>query len=207
MEPNKPLSKSEKVATVEEIGQAIEKLTKAEWAKLHAFARNRARTMALRGSASTEEDLVKDAIVALLEERRHWNPKKVDFVGVVMGAVRSIASNHRASTESGDFALPASQFSVVDEDENESNSPTDVHPDSRPTHEQVLIVSNLLSEIYELFGDDPEALVVMDGWRDRMSGTEIISALDIDRKIYETIVRRIRRKAAARWPKGDLNVR
>ncbi len=39
----KPLSKSDKVETVEEIGLAIEKLTKAEWAKLHSFARNRAR--------------------------------------------------------------------------------------------------------------------------------------------------------------------
>jgi hypothetical protein len=47
----------------------------------------------------------------------------------------------------------------------------------------------------------------MDGLRDRMTGTEIIEALGIDRNSYETIVRRIRRKTAARWPKGSHNVR
>jgi DNA-directed RNA polymerase specialized sigma24 family protein len=204
---DKPLPKSDKVATVEEIGLAIEKLTKAEWAKLHSFARNRARAMALRGSDFTEEDLVKEAIVALLEERRHWNPKKVDLVGVLMGAVRSIASNYRASKENGEYALPSSQIFSPAEDEAEADSPTEIHPDGRPNPEQTLIVSNFLAEIYSLFEDDPEAMVIMDGWRDRMSGPEIIAALEIDRNAYETIVRRIRRKAAARWPKGDLNVR
>ena len=207
MEPAKQLSKSEKVATVEEIAQAIEKLTRGEWAKLHSFARNRARMMALRGSAFTEEDLVADAIFALLEERRHWNSKKVDFVGVLMGAIRSIASNYRQATENGDFALPASQFLLPAEDEDEAGSPTETHPDGRPTPEQVVIVSDLLSDVYELFSEDPEALVIMDGLRDRMSGTEIIDALQIDRKAYESIVRRIRRKIAARWPKGSHNVR
>jgi len=47
----------------------------------------------------------------------------------------------------------------------------------------------------------------MDGWSDRMSGTEIIDALGIDRNAYETIVRRIRREVAARWPRGGHNVR
>jgi DNA-directed RNA polymerase specialized sigma24 family protein len=207
VEPDKALSKSEKVATVEEIRQAVEKLTKSEWAKLHSFARNRARMMALRGSAFTEEDLVREAILALLEERRTWNPKKVDFVGLLIGAIRSIASNYKAATEDGDFALPASQIVSPEEDEDEPSSPTEMFPDGRPTPEQAAVVSNLLSEVHESFSDDAEALVIMDGWRDRMSGTEIIEALEIDRSTYETIARRIRRKTAARWPKGSHNVR
>ena len=67
MEPDRQISKSEKIATVEEISSAIGKLTPAEWAKLHSFARNRARMMALRGSPFTEQDLVSEAVVALLE--------------------------------------------------------------------------------------------------------------------------------------------
>ena len=206
-EDDKPLSKSEKFATVDEIEQATEKLTKAEWAKLCSFARNRARMMALRGSAFTEEDLVKEAIVALLEERRHWNPRKVDFVGVLIGAMRSIASNYCEATQDGEFAIPASQLISGEDEDGEVSDPTKTHPDSRLNPEQVLIVSTLLSEVYELVSDDAEALVIMDGWRDLMSGSEIIEALDIDRNSYETIVRRIRRKVAARWPKGSHNVR
>lgn len=207
MEPDKQLSKSEKVATVEEIGSAIEKLTKGEWAKLHSFARNRARMMALRGSAFTEEDLVSEAVVSLLEERRHWNPRKVDFLGVLMGAVRSIASNYKTATESGHFALPASQVSSAEDIEDEAPTMVDLLPDSRPSPEKALTIRNLVFEVYESFSEDPEALVIMDGLRDLMTGSEIIEALEIDRKAYETIVRRIRRKIAAQWPKGTHNVR
>jgi hypothetical protein len=207
VEPDRQLSKSEKVATVEEISSAIEKLTKAEWAKLHSFARNRARMMALRGSAFTEKDLVSEAVAALLEECRHWNPKKVDFLGVVMGAMRSIASNYKASTENGDFALPASQVSSPEEDDEEAPSVAELLPDRRPDTEKAVMISNMLFEVYESFSEDPEALVIMDGLRDLMTGSQIIEALGIDRNAYETIVRRIRRKTATQWPKGTHNVR
>lgn len=207
MEPDKQLSKSEKVATAEEISSAIEKLTKAELAKLHSFARNRARMMALRGSAFTEEDLVSEAVVSLLEERRHWNPRKVDFLGVLMGAVRSIASNYKTATESGHFALPASQVSSAEDIEDEAPTMVDFLPDSRPSPEKALTIRNLVFEVYESFSEDPEALVIMDGLRDLMTGSQIIEALEIDRTAYETIVRRIRRKIAAQWPKGTHNVR
>lgn len=208
MEPDRQTSKSEKVATVEEISLAIEKLTPAEWAKLHSFARNRARMMALRGSSFTEQDLVSEAVVALLEERRHWNPKKVDFLGVVMGAMRSIASNYKVSTENGSFALPASQVSSPEgEDDEEAPDVAELLPDRKPTPEKAVMISNLLFEVYESFSEDPEALVIMDGLRDLMTGSEIIEALGIDRNAYETIVRRIRRKTATQWPKGTHNVR
>jgi DNA-directed RNA polymerase specialized sigma24 family protein len=206
VDPEKPLSKSEKVATTEEVAQEIEKLTSAEWAKLYAYARNRARAMALRGSTFSEQDLVQAAVTALLEERRHWRPGKVDFVGVLIGAIRSIASGYTARAEKKGYAFPASQFAAP-EGEDEPESPTDIHPDGRLNPEQVVIVSDLLSEVYDLFQDDPEALVIMDGWRDEMSGIEIIEALEIDRKAYETIARRIRRKVSARWPKGGHHVR
>lgn len=207
MGPDRNLSKMEKVATIEEIDLAIEKLTHAEWAKLHAFARNRARMMALRGSTFIAEDLLGQAVVALLDERRHWNPKKVSFVGVLMGAIKSIASNYRAGTEDGKFALPVSQVSPAAENGEATSTVTETHADSRPNPEQIVVVSNLLSEVYYSFRDDSEALVIMDGWRDRMTGPEIIEALGIDRNAYETIVRRIRRKSAVLWAKGSRNVR
>jgi hypothetical protein len=207
VEPDRNLSKTEKIATIEEIDLAIEKLTPAEWAKLHAFARNRARMMALRGCTFIGEDLLGQAVVALLDERRRWNPKKVNFVGVLMGAIKSIASNYLAATEDGNFALPVSQVSLVAENGDTTSTAMETPTDRRPNSEQIVVVSNLLAEVYYSFRDDPEALVIMDGWRDRMTGPEIIEALGIDRNAYETIVRRIRRKSAVLWPKGSRNVR
>jgi len=205
--PDKPQSKSEVVASVEEIEQAIAKLQRADFVKLNAFARNRAQALGLRGVVESGEDLVQGAVRALLEERRHWNPRKVDFVGVLMGAIKSTASNLREAAETRGFEIPASQLVEPAEDGKESLSRVDLLTDPGLNPEQAVIASNLLAEVQEAFNDDPEAFVVMDGWSDRMSGTEIIDALGIDRKAYETIVRRIRRQIAARWPKGIHNVR
>ena len=64
----------------------------------------------------------------------------------------------------------------------------------------------LVADIYEFFQGDAEAQLVMDGWSDGLSGTAIMETLEIDRTKYETIVRRIRRKSTARWPKEGNHV-
>jgi DNA-directed RNA polymerase specialized sigma24 family protein len=205
--PDKPQSKTEVVATAEEIEQAIAKLTRADFAKLNEFARNRAQVLSLFGVSYAGEDLLQEAVISLLEQRRHWNPKKVDFMGVLMGAIRSIASNLKERAKTTGFEIPASQFVEQDVDGAELPTPVDLVQEARLNPEQSALVFGLLDELQEVFAEDPEALVIMDGWSDRMSGTEIIDALGIDRNAYETIVRRIHRQVDARWPRGSHNVR
>jgi len=205
-------SKSEKIATVDEISEAVEKLLPEEWVKLNAYGKSRARFMALYGGAYDGPDLVKEAIIALLEERRTWNPKKVNFVGVLMGAMKSIASNYKEKSLASGYSLPESQVATEEED-GEAVSVVEQHPDSRLSPERQVLVKErletttaLVADIYEFFQNDAEAQLVMDGWRDGMSGTAIMETLEIDRTKYETIVRRIRRKSTARWPKEGNHV-
>ena len=209
---DKPQSKSEKVATVDEISEAIEKLLPEEWGKLYAYAKNRARMMALYGAALDAGDLVQSAIIGLLEQRRTWNPKKVTFIGVLMGAIRSIASNHKDKSLKSGYSVPESQLVSGDEDD-ESGTPIELHPDSRLNPEQQMVsaedekdITRLVGELYDFFEGDAEARLVMDGWSEGLSGTEIIEALEIDRKGYETIAKRVRRKSTARWPKVTSHV-
>jgi hypothetical protein len=202
---DKPQSKHEKVATAEEITEAIEKLLPDEWAKLYAYARNRARMMALYGGAVDEFDLVQLAVTALLEDRRTWNPKKVAFTGLLMGTMRSIASNHKAKALTSGYSESESQLASAAE-EDQPDSLIERHPDARLTPEQQMILTGWVAEIYDFFKDDAEACLVMDGWRDDLSGTEIIETLEIDRKGYETIVKRIRRKSAGQWSKVSSHV-
>lgn len=207
MAPDKTQGKTEVVATVEEVEQAIARLTRADFARLNEFAKNRAHMVSLFGVSCDGEDLLQEAVFSLLQERRHWNPKKVNFMGVLMGAIRSISFNLKERSKSTGFEIPASQFVEQDADGAEMPTPVDLAQEARLNPEQTVLVFSLLDELQEVFADDPEALVIMDGWSDRMSGTEIIDALGIDRNAYETIVRRIRRQVAAHWPKGGQNVR
>ncbi|HKF48019.1 MAG TPA: hypothetical protein VKB38_11730 [Terracidiphilus sp.] len=206
---DKPRSKSERVATAEELSQAIEQLRPEDWAKLFAHAENRSRFMKLYGAAVDGHDLVQRAVTELLEGRRAWNPKNVSFVGVLFGAMRSIASNHKANAVASGYTVPDKQITNVDEGDK-SRTLTELHPDPSLNPEQQLIaaeneddLTRFVEILYEHFGEDIEAMLVMDGWKEDLSGSEIIKSLEIDRKGYETIVRRIRRKSIVRWPKGS----
>jgi hypothetical protein len=207
-----PRSKKEKIATVDEVSDAVEKLLPEEWAKLNAYAKNRARMMALYGNSAEGRDLVRQAVLALLEEQRTWNPRKVTFVGVLMGAMKSIASNYKEKSLASGYAIPDSQVTAGGED-GETTSVIDQHPDARLSPEDQMIAvehetatTTLVAEVYSFFHDDAKAQLVMDGWQEGLSGTDIMETLEIDRKEYETIVRRIRRKSTARWPKEGNHV-
>lgn len=212
MQTDKPQSKSEKVATVDEVSDAIDKVSPDGWVKVYAFAKNRARFMALYGGVVDESDLVQEAIAALLQERRTWKPSQVNFVGLLIGAIRSIASNHKAKSLTSGYSIPEGQIAITD-DGDESEAPTALCADSRPNPEQAMIQAEReadnvvrVQELYSFFDGDKEARDVMDGWRDGMSGTEIMEVLEIDRKGYETIAKRIRRKSVARWSKVNTHV-
>ena len=209
---DEPRSKSERIATADEISEAIEKLLPEEWARLYAYARNRARLMALYGAALDGEDLVQQAIIALLEGPRKWNPKRTSFAGVLMGTMRSIASNRKEKSLGSGYSVPDRQI-TSDKDDDQHRSLVELHPDARLNSEQQMLTSEgeqeaiaFVEELYAFFGEDLEALLVMDCWKEGLSGTQIIETLEIDRNAYETIVRRIRRKSAAQWPKGSSHV-
>jgi hypothetical protein len=129
-----------------------------------------------------------------------------------MGAMKSIASNHKEKSLKSGYSVPESQLASGDEDDG-AEMPVQLHPDSRLNPEQQMVsaeaekeIMQLVGKLYDFFEDDAEACLVMDGWREGLSGTETIEVLEIDRKGYETIAKRIRRKSIARWPKVDSHV-
>ncbi len=142
------------------------------------------------------------AIAELLESRRSWNPKKLTFVGVVIGAMKSIASNHKAKSLRNGYSVPDSQLAGNKDEEDQGGTPLELLADTRPAAELQMILTERVTEvrlfvegIYEFFEADAEAQLVMNGWREGRSGAEIIIDLGIDRSAYETIAKRIRGKA------------
>ncbi len=188
---------SEKVATVDEVTEAIGKLRPGDWTKLAAFAENRAKFMRLYGAAVDGGDVMQRAIYALLEGRRSWHPKKVTFVGVVLGAMRSIASNHKAESLRNGFSVADSQLAGSLDEDHQGQTPLELLADTRPSAELEMVATEcenetrlFLAGLYEFFEADAEAQLVMNGWLEGKSGAEIIVDLGIDRTAYETIALR-----------------
>jgi hypothetical protein len=155
---------------------------------------------------------MQDAMLRVLQEKRHWKWQKVDFVGLLIGIIASIESDWRKRAERGETP-------ILETDLPTTNSEGDTMPtalqhavDHRPTPERQLIQSEalteeqLLQEIEALFSEDPLAGLILSEWQRGTKGPEIMNALDLTRQDYDTAVRRMDRAIEKRWPEGMPNV-
>jgi hypothetical protein len=196
------------IATPDFLRRAIEGLTVVQAAKLKAFSASQARRVQRYVPGLGEYDLLQEAVMSLLQCQRSWKPDQVEFIGMLMGAMRSIASN---LSQKGKDAIsrPILEFeATVRTQAGEQLSILELAVDSRQ-NPQVALLKNelpteeqLVSEIERLFEHDTVASLIINGWKNGMKGPEIAASLEISKKEYHAAVQRIRRATIARWPEG-----
>ncbi len=186
--PGRSATESER-ATRQGISDAIISLTQGERIKLKKFAAWRVRGL---GRADVEHDgeaLLHDALVATLvgcdgRRGRRWN-KRVDFVKHLTEVMRSI-SNHwqekgMRKPLSGRADIPKVDGKMVGD-----------NPVSRePSPERKLAAKEAVAEIFELFKQDKEALLVLENLQTGMSRKEIVG-VKLSQQQYDTAIKRIR---------------
>ena len=201
-------------ASLEDIRRAIQSLTEADMVKLQRYADNRIRRIGKSASNRDAHLLLTEAMNSLLEVgRRHWYPDRVDLVGFLIGAMRSISSNWaRKAAEGGVLEISETdQIRISDAGEEQKSaiaktpSPS-LDPEQQLIRQECQTEDQLIEEIATLFKDRYLASLILDGWKAGMKGPEIIEALNIDATEYRTEVRLVRRRIDERWPKGMPHV-
>ena len=175
-------------ASVSEVKQAIENLSASDAARLNSSAHLR---MALLGPAKggrTAKDLLQEAIMRTLSGVRRWKPDEVEFVPFLMGVMRSISSQRAEQHQArGEITISATGS-------DSGNDPARVESKSNaPDPERSLRAGELLAKVDDLFANDEDTFLVIQGWRDGMTGPEIQQSLGFSETKYETVARRIRR--------------
>jgi hypothetical protein len=158
------------------IETAIESLSDADWYRLRQVA----RILAWKVPSMDGEELLFEALERTLDDRRRWNRAAVEFVGHLIGAMRSIAS-HEASRRGLDTVGLTSSMDLIAPENPENSLSADEQIRRLRTH----------------FGErhDREALLVLDAMELGCDGPTIRSQLGLNQTQLETIVRRIRRAA------------
>jgi len=201
------------VASIDEVRQAIAALTESETVKLRHAAEGAAYRLRRRVFSVEPKEIFNEAISRVLGEQRRWQPRKVDFVGLLLGVIRSIEFEWRK-----DAMQPENP--VLETDLPDSNSDGDPIPnrlqqaaDFRPDAEQKLIQNEqitqeqLYEQLEQFFSDDALAALIFSEWRRGTKGPEIMKALDLDRQQFDTAVRRMDRAIKKHWPEGMPDVR
>lgn len=176
----------ERVASLGEVRDAIEALSKADLLRLERYSIWRMRGLGNFIDGRSHEDLLYEAIRLVLEGRRQWRPGKVEFVGCLLGAIRSIASNWARRL------APISTFdpSCVDR-LNAVASPA-------PSAEDRLLREEREAAILRRFDDDAHAITILTELRDGASFADIRSRNGMSRLQYDATMRRIRRRVGGR---------
>jgi hypothetical protein len=208
-----PLGGVEMVAGPDEVREAIASLTEAESVKLKRLADGAAYRLRRHVWGTGGNDILQVAIQRVLENKRHWKPQKVDFVGFLAGIIASIEYDWRERGKRGETPVLETDLPASNTDGDPMPNALQRTADGRFNPEQQLIESEeltqeeLFQQMEELFSEDSLASLIFSEWQRQTKGPEIMKALDLTRKEYDTAVRRMDRAIQKRWPEGMPHVR
>jgi hypothetical protein len=183
----------ERAATPEEVHAAIESLTPTDWYRLRKFAEYYIFLLADKAGDRRADDLLNEAFTRFLERSRKWDKSKVNFMGVLFGAIESISDSwSRKKTTPTESPVLASSLVVEDEDGGLSD-PAEAFPSIEPSASQMLVYKKTLEEIDALFADDAEVQMVLEAFRDGYDPPGVRELWGLTQKQYNAIVVRMRR--------------
>jgi RNA polymerase sigma factor (sigma-70 family) len=193
-------------ATPGDIERALKDLRLEDTERIRQFAVNRIHRIWHAANGRSHDDLMQEALLRLLDGRRHWDKANVSFTQCIIGVIRSIASewagHRKRNKELPEYAQVEADLTKPDE-EGKDTSPFDTLAEPGPSAEQALIHAEvsaereanneaLVKEIeLEFSGDDKASILIM-GFQDGMDGPSIRADFGISEKEFKTTMRRIR---------------
>lgn len=190
---NKTQAKSADYASLEEVEQAISRLTLADSERLMRFAQLKVRGLGGLGLGVEAGDLLQEALTRTLQaDGKRW-VKSVTFVKHLIAAMRNLAGHWmRDGHGVGLVSLDCPGASGVYGDMHSEWDKATVIPDA----ERIAVARERLQRIEKRFKNDERVLLVMEGLATEMSGPEIKQDLGINQNELETAMTRLRRGAA-----------
>lgn len=193
----------EKAAIPAEITAAIDGLSEVELVRLRQYASARVRLLGRKAGTETGDDLLQAAITDLLQDNRRWDKAKVDFMGFLFGAMKSISSNWAKAYSAEEDPIREADLNQEDSDGKQSRNPLERHASAASSAEDRLTDRATLQQIETLFKDDQEAQMVLTAWEDGCDPPGVRELWSLTQNQYNTIVRRIRRTIQAAGIKPD----
>ena len=185
----------EKAASEEEVVAAIEALTPEDLRRLNWYARKMVEALRRKSLGRDAKDLLQEAVTATLARERLWNKEAVDFVGHLLGVVRSTAWAWRRRFDADEPYLESEVVRTYPDGKevNPMVNATSPALDAR----RVTKTKDHLDHIETLLAGRPLAVLIVAGLRDKMTGPEIKEELGISQTELETEMKWVRRTVRA----------
>lgn len=183
----------EQAASPAEIRQAINSLTDPQWLRLEKYAAWRIRGLARKASGRAGMDLLQEAVTATLEGRRSWNKASVDFVGHLLGVMRSM-STHWGEQFDPDEARTEAEVAPSTATGDTLTQVTGAGSQQSPA-DDVVAAREAIETIEHYFAKDQRVLELLEGLREGLTGPEVQELFNMSPAEYEAAKKRLRRGA------------
>jgi DNA-directed RNA polymerase specialized sigma24 family protein len=191
------------LASNEEIAEAVAHARRDTKAKVRFLVAARfilATTRELKRLCEPE-DLFQDAIVAVLAGKRKWRTNRVDFNGLLVGAMRSMASNRDKTLKKNPKLTMEHELPLIGE-EQEPQKLEEIAPGGETTEEAVLrreqesLEETQFALLRARYGPDDLHGRILDIVRQGfVSHLEVRQALGIDEGVYRNAWKALMRAA------------
>lgn len=187
-------------ATIEQIEQALQALTEADWMKLRGFA----SALLWKTGVDDRDELLNETIQRLADGDRNW-PTNIPFVPFMLNAMRSVADGLRGLKSQTSVSLASS---LTDPEDSFGDDPMDRFASDFPTPEEALIIdearkeaSAALQRIRNHFAGDSDVETILMGIEEEDKPEVVRQAFGMSLTQYETGRKRLRRGLARLFPK------
>ncbi len=191
----------EKAASMDEINDAIVSLTAEDLKRLEKYSRWRIKGLGRKKMGRTWEDLLNEAVTAFCSDTRRWVKENVDFVKAMTEAMRSISDNWRRTYDEDEPQLEADLLTTSNS--GQESNPLSSVASSNWDKQNELEAQNDIEIIENLVNNRALASLIVAGWKDNMTGTEIRNELEISQADYDKEVKWIRRTVRANFKERD----
>jgi hypothetical protein len=187
-------------ATIEQIEQALQALTDADWMKLRGFASGHL----WKTGIDDRDELLNETIRRLADGDRNW-PTNIPFVPFMMNAMRSVADGTRGLKSQTAVSLASS---LTDTEDSFGDDPMDRFASDCPTPEEALLINEArkeasasLKKIRDHFAGDSDVETILMGIEEEDKPEVIRQAFGMSITQYETGRKRLRRGLERLFPK------
>jgi hypothetical protein len=183
----------ERAASLAEVRAAIEALTDADLLRLEGYAAWRVQGLGRKAAGRTHEDLLNDAIHATLDGVRSWNKDSVNFVGFLIGTMRSISTNWGNRFKASE---PVLESELIAGDAPGAPGPLDYVAHDEPSAEEALIAREHREAIDRFFESDALVHLILCELQEGGKLKEIRDRYELTAAEFEAALKRLRRHVA-----------
>lgn len=179
-----------------EIKDLLRALTDAEWMKLRLIARCHCNWRGL-GRWTEPDDLLQEALLRTLDGSRNC-PSDITVIKFLDGVMRSLADGEWEKHSRRPVLV-----AIVGHggEPGIAPDPADVRPDS----EKSLLYTQARQRLIDLFKNDAEAQIIVEGMMDGMDGQELRDLTELDPIAYDSKRRLIRRRINKDLANGETD--